>query len=141
VGTPAIPTPSEPDSEASVDAPLIQNITWAWVDRTDPSAGTSEAIENSDQYTLFFLPDGSYQFQADCNSGSGTYTADQSGDQSGAIRMSAGPITLAECDEGSLGQDFIGMMQAVQDYRVEENGSKLLLVWPAGGPEDGYHAQ
>jgi hypothetical protein len=26
----------------------------------------------------------------------------------------------------------------VQDYRLEENGAVLVLVWPAGGPEDVY---
>jgi hypothetical protein len=30
------------------------------------------------------------------------------------------------------------MMQAVQDYRLEENGATLVMVWPAGGPEDYY---
>lgn len=139
VGTPAepTPTPSQPDSGGGVDAPAIQNVTWTWVDRTNPSDGSSEATDSPASYTLVFQADGSYQFQADCNSGSGTYTADQSG----AIRMTAGPMTLAECGEGSRGQDMLGMMQAVQDYRVEENGSKLILVWPAGGPEDGYRGQ
>ncbi len=140
VGTPAIedtPSPSEPEGGAGVDAPAIQNITWIWVDRSDASTGVSEAIADPAQYTLFFQPDGTYQFQADCNSGAGTYTADQSG----AIRMTAGPMTMAECGESSRSLDLVNMMQAVQDYRLEEDGGMLILVWPAGGPEDGYRAQ
>ena len=139
IGTPAVPTPTpaQPETSGAVDAPTIQNITWTWVDRTNPSDGSSETIDSPASYTLLFQADGSYQFQADCNSGSGTYTADQPG----AIRMTAGPMTLAECSEGSCGQDMLDMMQAVQDYRVEENGSKLVLVWPAGGAEDGYRGQ
>lgn len=140
--TPAALTPAvTPEEEggtggAQVDAPAIQNITWVWESRTTPSDGSSEAIPSPANYTLFFNPDGTYQFQADCNNGSGTYTADQSG----AIRMTAGPMTLAECGEASRSQDMLGMMQAVQDHRVED-GSTLIMVWPAGGPEDVYRAQ
>jgi hypothetical protein len=33
---------------------------------------------------------------------------------------------------------MLNMMSAVQDYRLEENGTLLVMVWPAGGPEDQY---
>ena len=48
------------------------------------------------------------------------------------------PVTLAECAPDSRINDIFNMMQAMQDYRLEENGAVLVLIWPAGGPEDVY---
>jgi len=108
--------------------------TWQWQRRVTPSDGAEEQIDDPSKYTLTFKADGTYVFQADCNKGSGTYVADDKG----AIRLEAGPMTLAECGEGSRSQDVTNMMYAVQDYRLEENGAVLVMVWPAGGPEDYY---
>jgi heat shock protein HslJ len=108
--------------------------TWQWERRVILDSGQEEQINNPASYTLTFNPDGTYEFQADCNSGGGTYSADERG----AIRLSPGPVTLAECGPGSRSQDMLNMMQAVQDYRLEENGATLVMVWPAGGPEDYY---
>ena len=108
--------------------------TWQWYKRVDPSTGAEEQIDDPSKYVLTYSADGTYEFQADCNQGSGTYVADDRG----AIRMEAGPVTLAECGEGSRSQDVMNMMYAVQDYRLEDNGAILVLVWPAGGPEDTY---
>jgi heat shock protein HslJ len=101
----------------------------------NPSSGAEEQIDDPSKYTLTFKADGAYAFQADCNQGSGTYVADDRG----AIRLEAGPVTLAECGEASRSQDVMNIMYAVQDYRLEDNGATLVLVWPAGGPEDYYH--
>jgi heat shock protein HslJ len=108
--------------------------TWQWQKRVILDSGTEEQIDDPTKYTLTFNADGTYAFQADCNQGSGTYVADETG----AIRMEAGPMTLAECGESSRSQDVTNMMYAVQDYRLEDNGATLVLVWPAGGPEDYY---
>lgn len=107
---------------------------WSWERRVAPGDGGQTAISRPADYTLTFNADGTYQFQADCNSGSGTYSADERG----AIRLRPGPITLAECGPDSHSQDMLNMMQAVRDYRLEENGTTLVMVWPAGGPEDYY---
>jgi heat shock protein HslJ len=108
--------------------------TWKWHARVDPSSGAEQEIADPGKYTLTFKDDGTYEFRVDCNQGSGTYEADDQG----AIRMEPGPITLAECGEGSRSADMLNMMSAVQDYRIEENGKLLVMVWPAGGPEDLY---
>jgi hypothetical protein len=108
--------------------------TWQWQKRVTPSSGAEEPIDDPNKYVLEFKADGTYTFQADCNKGSGTYVADDKR----SIRMWAGPVTLAECGEGSRGQDVMNAMYAVQDYRLEDNGATLVLVWPAGGPEDYY---
>ena len=126
----------EAGSEQPAATPAALHKTWQWEKQINPADSRETAISNPANYTLTFSPDGTYQFQADCNSGSGRYTADESG----AIRFQPGPVTLAECGPESRYQDMLNMMQAVQDYRLEENGVALVLVWPAGGPEDVYRA-
>lgn len=123
--------PSYQPSDANVPA---LHKTWQWERRVVLDSGQEERISDPTKYTLTFSADGSYQFQADCNSGGGSYVADERG----AIRLQPGPVTLAECGPGSRYQDMMNMMQAVQDYRLEDNGAVLLMVWPAGGPEDYY---
>jgi polar amino acid transport system substrate-binding protein len=134
----AEPTAVAPTTAAGVNAPALQNRVWQW-ERRAASDGSGEEviINNPSAYTLAFSPDGSYQFQADCNRGSGTYTADDKG----AIRMEAGPVTLAECGPESRYQDMLNMMGAVQDYQIEGNGEVLVMIWPAGGPRDYYRHQ
>lgn len=113
------------------DVPALHK-TWQWQKRIILDSGQEEQIDDPSRYTLTLKADGTYEFQADCNKGSGSYVADEKG----AIRMEAGPVTLAECGEGSRYQDMMNTMYAVQDYRLEDNGATLVLVWPAGGPED-----
>ena len=45
-----------------------------------------------------------------------------------------------DCEAWARARSYL-MMQAVQDYRLEEEGAVLVLVWPAGGPEDVYRTQ
>jgi hypothetical protein len=127
-------TPTPTSSSIPSNQPTDANVpalhkTWGWEKRVNPSTGAEEQIDDPTKYTL--------TLQADCNQGSGTYVANAKG----AIRLQAGPVTLLECGSGSRYQDVINMMQAVQDYRLEENGAVLVMVWPAGGPEDRYRAQ
>jgi heat shock protein HslJ len=131
----ATPTSGGMPSGGPTDAnvPALHR-TWQWNKRVTPSSGAEEAIDDPSKYVLTFKADGNYDFQADCNKGSGTYVADGKG----AIRLTAGPVTMAACGEGSRDQDFMNMMYAVQDYRLEDNGATLVMVWPAGGPEDVY---
>jgi heat shock protein HslJ len=149
-GAPAPPPPTpapEPTATASqgipsgktpgANVPALHDKVWQWERRVISDSGTEGQIGDPAKYTLTFKSDGTYQFQADCNKGSGTYTADEKG----AIRLEAGPITRAECGPESRDQDMLNMMQAVQDYRLEENGVVLVMVWPAGGPEDYYRTQ
>jgi heat shock protein HslJ len=148
--TPTSPPSSTPEPESTATAapsipsgqtpganvPALHDKVWRWKRRVVLDSGKEEPIGDPAKYTLTFKSDGTYQFLADCNRGSGTYTADEKG----AIRMEAGPITRAECGPESRDQDVLNMMQAVQDYRLEEDGVVLAMVWPAGGPEDYYHA-
>ncbi|HXV42192.1 MAG TPA: META domain-containing protein [Anaerolineae bacterium] len=119
-----------------INVPALHQ-TWQWEKQRDPNSGSETVISNPANYTLTLNPDATYQFQADCNQGSGSYTADETG----AIRFQPGPVTLAECGPDSRYQDMLNMMQAVQNYRLEENGLVLVLIWPAAGPMDYYRVQ
>lgn len=129
---PSIPSGQTPGA----NVPALHDKVWQWERRVILDSGKEEHIGDPAKYTLTFKSDGTYQFQADCSKGSGTYTADEKR----AIRMEARPITRAECGPESRDQDMLNMMQAVQDYRLEEKGVVLVMVWPAAGPEDYYHA-
>jgi heat shock protein HslJ len=125
------------DEQPAVAPPTALLKSWQWAKQVNPADGSETPISNPAGYTLTLNADGAYQFRADCNQGSGSYTADETG----AIRFQPGPVTLAECGPESRYQDMLNMMQAVQDYRLEEAGAVLVLVWPAGGPEDIYRTQ
>ena len=119
---PSIPSGQTPGA----NVPALHDRVWQWERRVILDSGKEEQIGDPAKYTLTFKSDWTYQFQADCNKGSGTYTADEKR----GIRMEAGPITRTECGPESRDQDMLNMMQAVQDYRLEENGVVLVMVWP-----------
>jgi heat shock protein HslJ len=123
--------------QSTTPTPAALHKTWQWEKQVNPNDGSETPISSPANYTLTLNPDATYQFQADCNQGSGSYTADETGD----IHFSPGPVTLAMCAPESRYQDMLNMMQAVQNYRLEENGAVLVLIWPAAGPMDYYRAQ
>lgn len=106
----------------------LQSHTWNW-DKTEYNNETT-TIETGSSYQLSFNEDMTFNAKIDCNTASGTYTADDTG----SIKMTLGPITEAFCGENSKDQEFIGIINAVQDYRTPENGNVLQLNMPAGGP-------
>ena len=121
------PAPTTPTMVAA-----LQGKRWQWEQRVDQGAVTM--ITNPVAYVIVFNPDGTFNAIIDCNSASGTYTADELG----RIQMQLGPMTTAECGPESRAQDMINMINAVQNYRFEEGGVVLIFVWPANGPLDYY---
>lgn len=117
---------SQPQISASVKE--LRSQTWNW-NRTEYKDQVT-TIENGENFQLTFNEDWTFSAKIDCNSGSGTYTATDTG----SIKMTLGPVTEAYCGEESSDQDFIGMIKAVQDYRTYD-GQLLQLNMPAGGPE------
>lgn len=107
---------------------------WTWERHFIPETNLEERIEDPNSYTLTFNPDDTYAFKADCNLGSGGYTATETGQ----IQFEAGPMTLAECGPDSRYQDMLTNLGAAQEYKFEENGDVLVLIQPDGGPMDYY---
>ncbi|MBK7919987.1 MAG: META domain-containing protein [Chloroflexi bacterium] len=114
------------------DAQLI-DITWQW-ERRDPNGAPVDPITvpNPEAYTLLFSADGAFNAQVDCNSAAGQY-ATASPD---AIYMELGPMTMAACPPESLSDAMMLMFGVPQTYRLEENGSVLVLAGADGGPLD-----
>ena len=83
---------------------------WQWVEFSDPVAGV-QAIDEPENYQLEFFPEGGMNIQADCNMGTGSYTVEDS-----SISISVGAITLAMCEEGSFGDDFVNYLGGAGGY-------------------------
>jgi heat shock protein HslJ len=110
----------------------LQGKRWQWEQTV--YQGSATVTTNPAAYTIVFNPEGTFNAIIDCNSASGTYTADELG----RIQMQLGPMTSVECGPESRAQEMINMINAVQSYRYEEGGVVLIFVWPANGPLDYY---
>ena len=115
--------------------PALVNKTWAWVAR-DPNGNASDPITvpNPENYTLYFNEDGTFSAKMDCNQGMGNYATSNPGN----IFMELGPMTMAACPEGSLAPQMGQMFGPAQNYKIEQNGTRLSFNWVAGGPIDYY---
>ena len=81
-------------------ADKVIGIVWKWQGTQTPA--DEVVVDNPDQYTIQFTPDGALQIKADCNAVSGTYAM---GD--GRVEITLGPTTLAACEPNSLGDRFL----------------------------------
>jgi len=115
---PVEPTPTPPAG------PSLTNVNWEWIRFVDPVE--SFDVPNSSQYWLVFAPGGTFSFQADCNTGNGSYSADN-----GSISMDVTTITQALCGEESLSDKFVQSLGFVGTYTF--SGSQLILDLMADG--------
>ncbi len=83
-----------------VQIPSVVGTVWQWVSTQSPIEKTT--VNDSDKYTIEFLPGGEVRVQADCNVAGGTYTISDS-----QIKIMITTTTLAACPPGSLGDQFI----------------------------------
>ncbi len=102
-------------------APAITDVLWWWNEWSQPAGPT--VIPEPDNYTLMLLTDGSFNFVADCKSGSGTYTLDGSN-----LSLEVGATTLEVCEEGSLADTYIGLLPQVITYASDAGTLKLNLA-------------
>lgn len=86
---------------AAPSAGTITQGLWLW-QRTEYGDGRIVVAADPSKYTLAFLADGRLSIQADCNSGSGSYTL--AGLQ---LTLRLGPMTLAACPPGSQDTVFV----------------------------------
>ncbi|MFN8377536.1 MAG: META domain-containing protein [Anaerolineae bacterium] len=89
--------------------PALTGTTWQWQQTVTPV----EVIAPTDpaSYTILFNEDGSYNLQADCNSGSGTYTVDGQ-----SISIGPAATTRMACPEGSLDSVFLQQISSAAIY-------------------------
>lgn len=117
----------QPADEMIVVPGELLGQTWQWVEYQD-SAGLNDLIvDNPALYTITFNEDGSYAIAADCNSGMGSFTAENN-----AITFEQGIMTLAMCSPESLDQQFLSRLNDVVTYVVEDGRLYLNLMMDAG---------
>jgi heat shock protein HslJ len=109
----------EETSEAEIPAELLGTV-WQWQEYVDIAGIGNITVDDPGKYTLEFLPDGNYRIIADCNRSSGRYLADGS-----TLVLEPGPTTLAECEPGSLYDDYLARLGDVVTYVLD--GGRLVL--------------
>jgi heat shock protein HslJ len=98
----------------------VGGIVWKWEGFENAAGETSIVVDDPNKYTLQLLPDGTYQVQADCNLSSGGYTLEGTN-----LVLLPGPTTLAECEPGSLFDEYMAGLGQVESFLLD--GDKLVL--------------
>ena len=114
------------DELVTVPADLLGQ-TWQWVEFQDTSGLNNLIVDNPSLYTITFNEDGSYAITADCNSGMGSFTAENN-----AITFEQGIMTLAMCAPESLDQQFLMRLNDVVTYVLQDGRLYLNLMMDAG---------
>ena len=114
------PAPAEP-----VDAAELVGQEWQLVAVTQQVPAFQGVVPPADQsrYTITFADDGTFSAQVDCNQLAGTYTASADG----SMTISAGPMTMAMCPEGSLGDLYLVALANASGWAVEAGVLNLTL--------------
>ena len=116
-----------PSAEAQPPAEIGPvGIIWNWQSLQDGNRETLVTIPNPDSYRLMLQPDGSFNFRADCNVGSGAYTLDGT-----SIRLMPGPVTMAACPEGSMADQYLALL--AQMDTVAGDGDTMNLTASSDG--------
>ena len=98
--------------------------TWYWLafqDSADGAESNDITVSDPTKYTLEFLADGTVQIQADCNSASSQITVEGS-----SLTFAPGPMTLVECEPGSLYDEFLAKLGDVVTYVFDDDGNLIL---------------
>ena len=116
--------------------PAIQGVLWQWTELYETEGAGQSVIPDPENYTLALYAGGQYNIQADCNTGSGSYTL--AGQR---LNLKAGPLTTAFCGDDSLDQKYIALLDSVVEYGLDDDRLILILnegagsmVFANGGP-------
>ena len=109
------------------DQQALSGQVWYWQAYQDNAEINDLTVSDPAKYTLEFLPDGVYQIVADCNQGSGSYSVEGS-----RLTLGPGPMTLVECEPGSLYDEFVTRLGDVATYVFADGNLVLNLKMDAG---------
>jgi uncharacterized lipoprotein YbaY/heat shock protein HslJ len=115
------------EAEASSD---IVGIVWNWQGFQDTAEMNDIVVPNPDSYRLELLADGTFAAKADCNLVSGSYALDGA-----SLTLQTGPMTLAECEPGSLYNEYTALLDQVATYVRDGDNLYLNLMADAGNIE------
>ena len=121
------------EEETAVSNELLGR--WQWLAYQDTAGINDITLSDPARYTLQFLADGTAQIQADCNRASSSVAIEGS-----SLTLAPGPMTLAECEPGSLYNEYLTKLGDVVTYVIDEEDNLVLnLKMDAGnmvfGPE------
>jgi len=122
-----VETSSEVISSQSEGESNIVGVVWTWQKFLDQSEQNDIIVPYPPAYRLELLPDGQFNFKADCNVGGGTYTLDGS-----SITFEAMATTLTECGPGSLYNQYLDLLSQVVTYVREGDILSLNLKYDSG---------
>ena len=126
---PVIPPPASGStgSGSTASGSDITGIVWKWQTYEDVAAGASTRVDDPNKYTIVFNTDGTTTGRADCNTFSGTYS------QAGGFTISVTPDVMAACDQGSMDQQFLNLLDEVAAEAPDGAGG--LILQTAGGAQ------
>lgn len=105
----------------------VLNTLWQW-ENTQMNDGTTITAKVPSRYTIKFLPDNTYQVQADCNRGSGTYTVEAGN----TLVLGPMAMTLMACVDESQDQAFVQGLNNVNAYLTRDGKLFLTLKYDSG---------
>lgn len=103
----------------------LQGVTWEWESLSSPAE--QRTIDTPDRYTIRFDSGGRVAVRADCNRGTGSYTATPDGQ----LTLTPMALTRAMCPQGSMSDQFARAVSTATRFDVQ--GGALLLTLPANG--------
>ncbi|MHB1004081.1 MAG: META domain-containing protein [Chloroflexota bacterium] len=112
---------------AQATQPDVMGTVWIWQRFVDNGEKGSFLLPYPAAYRLELLPDGKLNYQADCNTGSGSYALEAS-----RLVLNPGPITRVECPAGSRSSQFVEMLGQVATYVIKGDTLYLNLEMDGG---------
>jgi heat shock protein HslJ len=111
---------------ASEEGGDITGTTWQLISIDTQSPNFSAIVPGgpSENYSITFNDDGTFNAQADCNQVAGTYTIQGEG----ILTIEVGPSTLAACPEESLGDEYQQALSQAGSFTIAENQLNITLL-------------
>jgi heat shock protein HslJ len=98
---------------------------WQLTAITEKVPAFQGVVPEADQanYTIEFKTDGTFSAKVDCNQASGQYTTTSTG----GMTITPGPMTLAACPEGSMGDQYIAGLSNAASYAIANSQLTITL--------------
>lgn len=126
---------SQPGTSIQPNNRDLIGVVWQWVKFQDNDAISNLVVDTPERYLLTFLPDGTYQIQADCNHGSGQFIREGNN-----LQLQPGPMTMMACPENSYDSIFLQYLNSVVTFAIDSQ-SQLVLALKMNAGEMVFQAQ
>lgn len=126
VTPPAAETTVPAETAAPAGTTGLTGGIWVWLE-TQYGDGSTQAVDDPTRYTLEFMTDGSVAVGADCNRGTGTYTADGE-----SLTISIMAMTMAACPEGSLSDKFVQELNSAATHVMQDGNLFINMKLDSG---------